>query len=97
MQKSEAMEMLRNHKEFILGLGATALYMFGSTARDEATSASDVDLFIDYDADRFSFVELIRLRDGLSTALGHKADLATRDGLHPRLRHEIEAQALRVF
>jgi predicted nucleotidyltransferase len=32
-------------------MGATALYLFGSTARDEAGEASDLDLFIDYDPD----------------------------------------------
>ena len=38
-------------------LGATALYVFGSTARDEATARNDLDLFIDYDRDRrFSLV-----------------------------------------
>ena len=27
------------------------MYLFGSTARDEAGAASDLDLFIDYDKD----------------------------------------------
>jgi predicted nucleotidyltransferase len=30
-------------------MGATSLYIFGSTARDEANKDSDVNLFIDYD------------------------------------------------
>jgi predicted nucleotidyltransferase len=29
--------------------GATSLYLFGSTSRNEARSGSDLDLFIDYD------------------------------------------------
>jgi hypothetical protein len=78
-------------------LGATSLYLFGSAARDEARNDSDIDLFIDYDPEQFSFVELIRLRDRLSHILGHPADLMTREGLHPALRSQIEAEAIKVF
>jgi predicted nucleotidyltransferase len=78
-------------------LGATSLYLFGSVARNEATEASDVDLFIDYDPERFSFVELIRLREQISSILGRQADLTTRDGLHPMLRPAIEAEAVKVL
>ena len=45
----------------------------------------------------FSFVELIRLRERLSQILGRPADLTTREGLHPLLRRDIEAQAIKVF
>ena len=97
MRKEEALFKLKAQQALVQSLGATSLYLFGSTARDQAGPASDVDLFIDFDADRFSFVELVRLREKLSTALGRNADLATRDGLHPRLREGIEAEAVRVF
>jgi len=66
-------------------------------ARNEATDDSDVDLFVDYDPERFSFVELIRLRKRLSDILGRSADLTTREGLHPLLRAAIEAEAIKVL
>jgi predicted nucleotidyltransferase len=88
---------LRKRAVDIQALGATSLYLFGSAARGEATEASDVDLFIDYDPERFGFVELIRLRERLSEVLGHPADLTTREGLHPLLRPTIEAEAIKVF
>ncbi len=72
--------------------------MFGSAARNEATEhSSDIDLFVDYDAERFSFVELIRFRKRLSDILGRPADLTTRDGLQPLLRRTIEAEAVKVL
>lgn len=76
----------------------TALYLFGSAARDEMTPESDVDVFVDYDPEGpYSFVELIRGGEHLAKVLGRKVDYTTRDGLHCRLRGEIEAGSLRVF
>jgi predicted nucleotidyltransferase len=43
------MAALIGQVEAIKALGATSLYIFGSTVRDDATSDSDIDLFIDHD------------------------------------------------
>lgn len=66
MTRADLISTLQNQAADIRALGATSLYLFGSVARGEARDDSDIDLFIDYDADRFSFVELIRLRERLS-------------------------------
>ena len=97
MDRSATIEALRRHEDEIRSFGATHLYLFGSAARDNAGDDSDVDLFIDYDEERFSFVELIRLNDYLTELLARKADLTTREGLHPMIRHDVERQAVRVF
>jgi predicted nucleotidyltransferase len=97
MTRTDIITELRSRAADIRGLGATSLYLFGSAARGEARDDSDVDLFVDYDADRFSFVELIRLRERVSQILGRPADLTTREGLHPLLRSDIEAEAIKVF
>ena len=97
MNRADIIAALRRSAPEIQGFGATALYLFGSTARNEASRESDVDLFIDYDPERFSFVELIQLRNRLSDILGRSADLTTREGLHPLLRPTIEAEAIKVL
>jgi predicted nucleotidyltransferase len=97
MRGSEAIAALRRNADTIRSFGATHLYLFGSTAREQAGDESDVDLFIDYDEDRFSFVELIRLNDYLSDLLARPTDLSTREGLHPAIREIVEAEAVRVF
>lgn len=66
MGRTDIIATLRDKASEIRNFGATSLYLFGSAARNEATERSDVDLFVDYDPDRFSFVELIRLRERLS-------------------------------
>ena len=79
-------------------MGATSLYLFGSTARGEANSASDLDLFIDYDpASRFNAFDLVGIKQYLEDQLHMSVDVTTRDGLHPMLRAEIEQTAVQVF
>ena len=97
MSRADIIAALRAKAPEIRHFGATSLYLFGSTARNEATESSDVDLFVEYDPDHFSFVELIQLRKPLSDILGRSADLTTRDGLHPLLRSTIEAEAIKVL
>jgi predicted nucleotidyltransferase len=98
MRRDEAIGRLRAHASAIRAIGATSLYLFGSTARDQAREASDLDLFIDYDEDGdFSAIELVRLKNYISDALEIEADVTTRDGLHPLIRDEIVARAERIF
>jgi uncharacterized protein len=98
MQRSEAVRLLRAHADVIKAIGATSLYLFGSTARDEANAESDLDLFVDYDKDGdFSAIELVRLKNYLSDALKMEVDVTTRDGLHPLIRDEVVAKAEQVF
>ncbi len=48
MKRDEAISRLQQHEADLKRLGVEHLYMFGSTARGEATNDSDVDLFFDY-------------------------------------------------
>lgn len=78
-------------------LGATGMYLYGSASRGEETPASDLDIFVDVDRERFGFVELIRLKEAAERIVGRRVDLTTREGLHPALRDDIERAAVRVF
>lgn len=96
--RTETLETLRLHAEAIRGFGATALYLFGSAARDEMREESDVDVFIDYDrATRFSLFDQLGLQEYLSRVLHRKVDLTTRGGLHPLLRQRIEQSSIKVL
>ena len=97
MQRNEAIAKLRQHATQLRRLGVERLYLFGSTARDEAREDSDVDLFFDYERGKLGLFELMEVKEETSRILGRKADIMTRDSLHKLLRPRIEASALRVF
>ena len=92
------MTELKKHADAVKSMGATALYLFGSTARNEATVSSDLDLFIDYDPTKnFSLLDLVSIKQFLEAELAIDVDVTTRTSLHPLLRVDIEQSAVQVF
>ncbi|MDE5446693.1 DNA polymerase III subunit beta [Bradyrhizobium sp. CSA207] len=98
MKRTDALKKLRALAGALRAQGATSLYLFGSTARNQATAGSDLDLFIDYDPrGRFNAFDLVAAKHFLEEELGVEVDLTTRGGLHPLIRRKIEMEATRVF
>ncbi|MGG2475870.1 nucleotidyltransferase family protein, partial [Rhizobium sp. BR5] len=86
MKRTDAIRKLKRHAHAMKSMGATSLYLFGSTARDEALVSSDLDLFIDYDpGSRFSLLDLIGIKQFLEEELAVEVDVTTRNSLHPML------------
>jgi hypothetical protein len=98
MNGPQALKKLRPFAGAHRARGVTSLYLFGSTARNEAGSTSDLDLFLDYDPkSKFNLLDLVATQRLLRRSLGVKVDLTTRNGLHPLIREKIEADAVKVF
>jgi uncharacterized protein len=98
LNKDQVLTELRGCLPEIRAHGVRALYLFGSTAQGVASAGSDVDIFIEPErADRFNAFDLIEVKSILEKRLDTHVDLTTREGLHPRLREEIEREAIRVF
>lgn len=72
--------------------GISNLRIFGSYARGEQTESSDVDILVDYETAP-SLLKLIDLRDYLSELLEMKVDIVTKNGLKPRIRERVLAEA----
>jgi uncharacterized protein len=98
VNKERAIAALTSHADEIRAFGVSHVFIFGSTARDEARRGSDVDLFFDLRRGaRFSLFDLMDLRAYLRKILGTKADAIPRNGLHRAIRRDVLREAVRVF
>ncbi len=97
MRREQVIATLQANAEAVRDFGVTALYLYGSVARDEASEKSDIDLFADVDYDRFTFVPYMELREFLQTLFQRNVDITTRNALHPDLKSRITKSAVKVF
>jgi predicted nucleotidyltransferase len=95
MRRDEVLEKLRTHYAEIEQMGVKSLYLFGSTARDEAKATSDVDLLVDFQ-DPITLKKYANLYYFLEELLGHPIDLVTEEAVHERIRPYIEKDAIHV-
>ena len=98
MRRNDVIALLKQTEPAIRALGADALYLFGSYARDDARPDSDVDVFIDKKPGRdFGFDEFMGIYLKLREVLGVEVGYTTREGLVDFYRGDIEREAIRVF
>lgn len=92
MHRERVLELLRRSKsELQACFGVTGLALFGSTARDTATSTSDVDVLVAFDGPATS-KRYFGVQFYLEDLLGRPVDLVTEKGLRPELRPSIEQE-----
>ena len=86
---------IENNREEILRIaarhGARNVRVFGSVARGDDRSDSDVDLLVEMDDDR-SLLDLVGLEQELEVLLRRKVDVLTDASLHPVLQPRITAE-----
>lgn len=97
MERTEAVAILNRHKTELKRLGVSHLYLFGSTARDQAREGSDIDLFFDHARGELGLYGLMDIKELARRILGRPTDIMTRSSLHPALRSDIETSAIQVF
>ena len=81
--------------EIIENYHITSLALFGSVARGEQTSSSDVDLLVDFShtPDLLRFIEL---EEKIKAVLGRDVDLVPRRKLRAELYEQIELEKIAV-
>ena len=98
MTSREALRRLARNREKLRTYSVRHIAVFGSTARDQATIHSDVDLLVEFDpAARVGLFTFVDLLDFLTGAMGTRIDLATPGALRPEMREQILAEAVRAF
>jgi len=93
------METVSEHKElfekitaFLKKEGATKISVFGSYARGEEKTESDIDILVEFFNTK-SLLTMVRIERELSDFLGIKVDLLTEDSISSYLIDEIKNEA----
>ncbi len=98
MTSREAIRRLRRNREKLREYHVRHIAIFGSTARDQATSNSDVDVLVEFDPEAgVGFLTFVRLLDFLRDVMDARIDLATPAALRPEMRDGIISEAIRAF
>lgn len=78
--------------------GVLRLALFGSAARGELRTTSDVDVLVDLEVgSQAGLFEQVRMADELEALFGRQVDLVTRGGLKPRVRATVEREAVVLY
>jgi len=98
MDREAVIAALRAHEPELKAAGVVRLSLFGSTARDTARPDSDIDLLAAFDATRpLSLLDVIRIENQLAELLGQPVDLMEEGTLKPRVRQNVDREAVRAF
>lgn len=85
MSKEEIKKYLT---EYLKKKGVIKASIFGSLARGESSSASDIDILVKLDKNK-TLLDLIGLKLELEELLNQKVDVLTYNSLHPLLKENI--------
>ena len=96
MTRDEVLRILADHRAELEEHAVKHLSLFGSVARDEAGSASDVDVLVEFNKPVGLFA-LVGLQDYLDELLGRPVDLGTASSLKARLRAKVLKEAVPVI
>jgi predicted nucleotidyltransferase len=98
MDREQVITLLRVHEPELRAAGVIRLSLFGSTARGEQGPNSDVDLLAAFDdGRRISLLAVAGIERQISQILGHRVELVEEGTLKPRVRKNVEAEAVRAF
>lgn len=95
MRKADALARLKELKPELERMHIARVAVFGSTARDEATEGSDIDLLVEF-SETPGLFEFVDIKWKLEDLLGIPVDIATPDALHALVRDRVLAEAVYV-
>jgi uncharacterized protein len=96
VDREELLSLVTAHRKELESLGVKALNLFGSVARNEAHSQSDVDFLVEFSIEAGLF-DLYRVQHYLEDLLERQVDVGTQDALREHLREPVMRDIIRVF
>ncbi len=98
MDRERVIATLRGHESELKAAGISRLSLFGSTARGDNRPDSDIDLLAVFDdTRRISLLDVVGMEEQISRMLGLTVELVEEGTLKPRVRRNVEAEAVRAF
>ena len=96
VSRDDTLALLREHKPALSErFGVVDLRLFGSTARDDASPGSDIDILVRFDG-RASAKRYFGALSYLEDMLGRPVDLVSDQALRREFRPYVEAEAIDV-
>jgi uncharacterized protein len=98
MSRAEVLATLKAHEREIRAAGVIRLSLFGSTARNHAGPASDIDLLAAFDERQpISLLDIVHIQNQISRLLGSPVDLMEEGTLKPRVQAAVQREIMRAF
>jgi len=96
--RDRVIRSIRDHEAELRARGVEKLWLFGSLARGDVGTRSDVDVLISVPpAQRFSLLDLAGVRVELCDLLGRDTDVVIREDILPGFWTTIEDDLVEVF
>lgn len=72
------------------------LWVFGSIARGEESSSSDIDLIVRF-GKPVGYIEFFNIEQELQSAIGRRVDLGTEASLHPLIKARVKREMRTIY
>ena len=97
MTKADVIAALERHRDLLHSFGGMHAAVFGSLARGDARSDSDVDLLVRLTPARRTVFDLVGLEQAIAEPIPGKVHVAIEDQLKPALRDSVHTDASYAF
>jgi uncharacterized protein len=98
MKRDEIIEKLKEREADLRAQGVTHAALFGSVARGEQCSDSDIDIMVDLDPTIVvTIFDYAGVKDFISGMFDSPVDVVSREGLKPLVRPRATADAIYAF
>ncbi len=88
--------MIKKIAKVLKEKGVTKAGLFGSYARGEETSTSDVDILVKLKSSQDLF-DLVSIERELKIVIKKKVDLVTYNGLNPKIKSQILTEEVKII
>ena len=83
LTKESIISSIRESRARLTSLGIKAIGLFGSFAKGDSSSESDVDILVEFDPEKKTFDNFMDTCFLLENLLGRKVELVTKESLSP--------------